>query len=124
MPETPDAKLAVLIDADNAQPAGSDALVAEIAKFGVASVKRVYGDWTTPNLRGWKDAANKHAIQPIQQFAYTTGKNATDSAMIIDAMDLLYTDRFDGFVPGLLRQRLHAAGRPDPRVRGPGLRFR
>ena len=98
MPETPDAKLAVLIDADNAQPAGSDALVAEIAKFGVASVKRVYGDWTTPNLRGWKDAANKHAIQPIQQFAYTTGKNATDSAMIIDAMDLLYTDRFDGFV--------------------------
>ena len=58
----------------------------------------MYGDWTTPNLRGWKDAANKHAIQPIQQFAYTTGKNATDSAMIIDAMDLLYTDRFDGFV--------------------------
>ena len=59
MPETPDAKLAVLIDADNAQPAGSAALVAEIAKFGVASVKRVYGDWTTPNLRSWKDAANK-----------------------------------------------------------------
>jgi len=97
MPETPDAKLAVLIDADNAQPAGSDALVAEIAKFGVASVKRVYGDWTTPNLRGWKDAANKHAIQPIQQFAYTTGKNATDSAMIIDAMDIMHSGVVDGF---------------------------
>lgn len=99
MPPTPEsAKLAVLIDADNAQPGVSDALIAEIAKYGVATVKRVYGDWTTPNLRGWKDAANAHAIQPIQQFGYTTGKNATDSAMIIDAMDLLYTDRFDGFV--------------------------
>lgn len=92
------AKLALLIDADNAQPSVCDALVAEIAKYGVASVKRVYGDWTTPNLRQWKDAANQHAIQPIQQFAYTRGKNATDSAMIIDAMDLLYTERFDGFV--------------------------
>ncbi len=92
-----EAKLAVLIDADNAQPNVADALVAEIATYGVASVKRVYGDWTTPRLRGWKDAANVHAIQPIQQFAYTTGKNATDSAMIIDAMDLLYSERFDGF---------------------------
>jgi uncharacterized LabA/DUF88 family protein len=90
-------KLAVLIDADNAQPSVASALVDEIAKYGVASVKRVYGDWTTPNLKGWKDAANVHAIQPIQQFGYTKGKNATDSAMIIDAMDLLYTDRFDGF---------------------------
>ena len=92
------ARLAVLIDADNAQPGVADALIGEIAKFGVATVKRVYGDWTTPNLRRWKDAANLHAIQPIQQFAYTTGKNATDSAMIIDAMDLLFTNRFDGFV--------------------------
>ncbi len=92
-----EAKLAVLIDADNAQPGIADALVAEIAKYGVASVKRVYGDWTTPRLRGWKDAANVHAIQPIQQFAYTSGKNATDSAMIIDAMDLLYSERLDGF---------------------------
>ncbi|MDP3894361.1 NYN domain-containing protein [Nocardioides sp.] len=91
------AKLAVLIDADNASPGVSDALLAEIAKYGVASVKRVYGDWTTPNLRGWKEAANVHAIQPIQQFAYTTGKNATDSALIIDAMDLLYTERLQGF---------------------------
>nr|WP_179519353.1 NYN domain-containing protein [Nocardioides perillae] len=89
--------MAVLIDADNAPPSVADALVSEIAKYGVASVKRVYGDWTTPKLRGWKEASNVHAITPIQQFAYTTGKNATDSAMIIDAMDLLYTERFDGF---------------------------
>lgn len=95
----PDAapKLAVLIDADNTQPALAEALLAEIAKYGVASVKRIYGDWTQPNLRGWKDVLVQHAIQPIQQFGYTTGKNATDSAMIIDAMDLLYTNRFDGF---------------------------
>lgn len=91
------AKLAVLIDADNAQPALTEALLAEIAKYGVASVKRIYGDWTQPNLRGWKDALAQHAIQPIQQFRYTVGKNATDSAMIIDAMDLLYTERLDGF---------------------------
>ena len=98
MPQSSDSpKLAVLIDADNAAPGVASALVEEIAKYGVASVKRVYGDWTTPNLKGWKEAANVHAIQPIQQFGYTTGKNATDSAMIIDAMDLLYTDRFDGF---------------------------
>lgn len=90
-------KLAVLIDADNAQPGLTEALMAEIAKYGVASVKRVYGDWTLPNLRGWKQMLAEHAIQPIQQFRYTVGKNATDSAMIIDAMDLLYSDRFDGF---------------------------
>ncbi|MDE2149565.1 MAG: NYN domain-containing protein [Gammaproteobacteria bacterium] len=93
----PPAKLAVLIDADNTQPTLTEALLAEIAKYGVASVKRIYGDWTLPNLRGWKEALAEHAIQPIQQFRYTVGKNATDSAMIIDAMDLLYTERFDGF---------------------------
>jgi len=97
MPRT-DQRLAVLIDADNAQPGLSDALMAEIATIGTATVKRIYGDWTTPQLTGWKHAANRHAIQPIQQFAYTTGKNATDSALIIDAMDLLYGDRLDGFV--------------------------
>ncbi|MGQ0502613.1 MAG: NYN domain-containing protein [Panacagrimonas sp.] len=91
------AKLAVLIDADNAQPGLAEPLFAEIAKYGVASVKRVYGDWTQPNLTGWKKGLAEHAIQPMQQFAYTSGKNATDSAMIIDAMDLLYTNRFDGF---------------------------
>lgn len=98
MTATPDARLAVLIDADNAQPSRSDALMAEIATFGVATVKRIYGDWTTSQLTGWKSAANKHAIQPMQQFAYTKGKNSTDSALIIDAMDLLYSDRLDGFV--------------------------
>ncbi|MBI2539650.1 MAG: NYN domain-containing protein, partial [Deltaproteobacteria bacterium] len=90
-------KLAVLIDADNTPPAIIDALLAEIAKYGVASVRRIYGDWTTPNLRGWKDVLLEQAIQPIQQFRYTVGKNATDSALIIDAMDLLYTEKLDGF---------------------------
>ena len=89
--------LAVLVDADNAQPAIIEGLLAEIAKYGVASVKRIYGDWTTPQLNGWKQVLLQHSIQPIQQFRYTTGKNATDSAMIIDAMDLLYTEKFDGF---------------------------
>ena len=90
-------KLAVLIDADNAQPSIVDGLLAEIANYGVASVKRIYGDWTGPGLKGWKEVLLEHSIQPMQQFAYTTGKNATDSAMIIDAMDLLYTGKFDGF---------------------------
>jgi uncharacterized LabA/DUF88 family protein len=90
-------RLAVLIDADNAQYSIIDSLIAEISKYGVASVKRIYGDWTKPHLKGWKDTLLRHAIQPIQQFTYTTGKNATDSAMIIDAMDLLYSERFDAF---------------------------
>lgn len=89
--------LAVLIDADNAQASIIEGLLSEVAKFGVASVKRIYGDWTTPNLGQWKTVLLEHSIQPIQQFRYTTGKNATDSAMIIDAMDLLYTGNFDGF---------------------------
>ena len=89
--------LAVLIDADNAQPSITDALLSEIAKYGVASVKRIYGDWTTPHLGGWKSVLLEHSIQPVQQFRYTVGKNATDCAMIIDAMDLLYSERFDGF---------------------------
>ncbi|GAB3034919.1 MULTISPECIES: NYN domain-containing protein [Oleiagrimonas] len=90
-------RLAVLIDADNAQPAIAEGLLAEIAKYGTAHVKRIYGDWTGTHLKGWKDTLLTHSIQPIQQFGYTRGKNATDSAMIIDAMDLLYTERFDGF---------------------------
>ncbi|MCF7203948.1 NYN domain-containing protein [Pseudomonas oligotrophica] len=89
--------LAVLIDADNAPVAIVEGLFEEIAKYGVASVKRIYGDWTKPNLGSWKKVLLDHSIQPIQQFAYTSGKNATDSALIIDAMDLLYTRRFDGF---------------------------
>ncbi len=90
-------KLAILIDADNAQPAITENLLAEVAKYGTASVKRIYGDWTLPQLRGWKDILLEYSIQPIQQFGYTKGKNSTDSALIIDAMDLLYTGRFDGF---------------------------
>jgi len=90
-------KLAVLIDADNAQPSIIEGLLAEIAKYGTANVKRIYGDWTGTHLKGWKDVLLKHSIQPIQQFSYTIGKNATDSAMIIDAMDLLFTNKFDGF---------------------------
>jgi uncharacterized LabA/DUF88 family protein len=91
------AKLAVLIDADNASPAVIEGLLAEVAKYGTAHVKRAYGDWTGTSLRGWKDHLLDQSIQPIQQFAYTTGKNATDAAMVIDAMDLLYSGRFDGF---------------------------
>jgi NYN domain/OST-HTH/LOTUS domain len=89
--------LALLIDGDNASPKIVVGLMAEIANYGVASVKRVYGDWTGPNLKGWKECLLEHSIQPVQQFAYTIGKNATDGAMIIDAMDLLYTGRFSGF---------------------------
>ena len=95
--ETGQAKLAVLIDADNTQPAIIEGLLDEVAKYGIASVKRIYGDWTSTNLRSWKDRLLEYAIQPIQQFAYTAGKNATDSAMIIDAMDLLYSEKLDGF---------------------------
>jgi len=91
------ARLAVLIDADNAQPSIAEGLLAEVAKFGTAHVKRAYGDWTGTSLKGWKDQLLAQSIQPIQQFAYTRGKNATDAAMVIDAMDLLYSGRFDGF---------------------------
>src|ERR1700739_4893169 len=91
------ARLAVLIDADNAQASITEALLAEVAKYGTAHVKRAYGDWTSTNLKGWKDQLLSQSIQPIQQFAYTRGKNSTDSAMVIDAMDLLYSGRFDGF---------------------------
>ena len=93
----PNDLLAVLVDADNVPPSKIGPVLTEVARFGTASVKRVYGDWTTPNLGSWKRAANEHVIQPMQQFANTTGKNATDSALIIDAMDLLYTRRFKGF---------------------------
>lgn len=90
-------KLAVLIDADNAQPSILDGLLSEIAKYGTANVKRIYGDWTLPRLKGWKEHLLQHSIQPIQQFGYTSGKNSTDSSLIIDAMDLLYSGKFDGF---------------------------
>ena len=90
-------RLALLIDADNSNPTRLPQLLAEITKYGTASVRRAYGNWTSGHLGGWKSGLLDHSIQPIQQFNYTTGKNATDSALIIDAMDLLYTGRLDGF---------------------------
>lgn len=89
--------LALLIDGDNVSPKIIAGLMAEIANYGTASVRRIYGDWTNPNLKGWKACLLDHSILPMQQFGYTTGKNSTDGAMIIDAMDLLYTGRFSGF---------------------------
>jgi uncharacterized LabA/DUF88 family protein len=90
-------RLAVLIDAENAQAAVAQELLTEVSRYGTATVKRAYGDWTTPNLKAWKEHLHKLAIQPIQQFSYTSGKNATDSSLIIDAMDLLHSGRLDGF---------------------------
>ena len=92
------ARLAVLIDSDNATASLATELLEEIAKYGTPTIKRAYGDWTTPNLAGWKEELLRHAIQPVQQFAYTRGKNSTDSALIIDAMDLLYAGNLEGFV--------------------------
>jgi hypothetical protein len=96
-PEEPVSRLAVLIDADNAQALAIEGILAEVARFGEATVKRIYGDFTASTSGKWKKVLQKHAIKPVQQFAYTTGKNATDSTLIIDAMDLLYTRKFDGF---------------------------
>jgi hypothetical protein len=95
-PDDGQRRLAVLIDADNAQPSVIEGLLAEVAKFGVASVKRIYGDFTSTRATQWKQKLLEHSINPVQQFAYTSGKNATDSSLIIDAMDLMYTGRFDG----------------------------
>jgi len=90
-------RFAVLIDADNAQASVIDGLLAEVARYGEATTRRIYGDFTSTQLSSWKKVTQSHAIKPVQQFAYTTGKNATDSALIIDAMDMLYTGRYDGF---------------------------
>jgi len=95
--KTKDLRLAVLIDADNIPYASVKAMLEEIAKYGTPTFKRIYGDWTKPNVIGWKGVLLQNAITPIQQYSYTTGKNSTDSAMIIDAMDILYTGRVDGF---------------------------
>lgn len=90
-------RLAMLIDGDNAQAALLDQMLAETGKYGIITIRRVYGDWTEPQMKSWKQTLNTHALQPVQQFRYTVGKNATDSAMIIDAMDVLYTAGVDGF---------------------------
>lgn len=92
-----DLKLAVLIDGDNIPSAYVKQMMEEIAKYGNPTIKRIYGDWTKPHLTKWKNVLLENAITPIQQYGYTTGKNATDSAMIIDAMDILYSEKVDGF---------------------------
>lgn len=92
-----DLKLAVIIDADNVPCGNVKGMMEEIAKYGVPTFKRIYGDWTKPNLSGWKSVLLENAITPIQQYGYTSGKNSTDSAMIIDAMDILYIGKVDGF---------------------------
>jgi uncharacterized LabA/DUF88 family protein len=94
---TENQRLALLIDADNASPAIIAGLLSEISKYGILTVKRIYGDWTTPHLGGWKNSLLDYSIVPIQQFRYTVGKNATDTAMIIDAMDILFSGKVDGF---------------------------
>jgi uncharacterized LabA/DUF88 family protein len=90
-------RIAMLIDGDNAQASLISNMLAETSKYGLVIIRRIYGDWTTSNMNGWKDTLQSYAIQPIQQFRYTIGKNATDSAMIIDAMDILYENGVDGF---------------------------
>ncbi|MCK4459038.1 MAG: NYN domain-containing protein [Methanosarcinales archaeon] len=90
-------KIALLIDGDNAQPTLIEKILAETGKHGPITIRRIYGDWTTPNMNGWKETLNNLAIQPIQQFCYTVGKNSTDSAMIIDAMDILHNGSVEGF---------------------------
>ena len=92
-----DLKLAVVIDADNVPHGNVKGMMEEIAKYGVPTFKRIYGDWTKPNLAGWKSVLLENAITPIQQYGYTSGKNSTDSALIIDSMDILYTGKVDGF---------------------------
>jgi uncharacterized LabA/DUF88 family protein len=92
-----DLYLAVLIDADNVPYSQVKEMLNELTKFGIPTIKRIYGDWTRPNLAGWKAVLLENAITPVQQYGYTTGKNATDSAMIIDAMDILHSDKVDGF---------------------------
>ena len=108
-------RLAILIDADNTSPRIAAGLFEEVAKFGEASVRRIYGDFSGQRLKSWADILQKYAIDPYQQFAYTTGKNASDIALVIDAMDLLHSGRLDGFCLVSSGQRLHA-----PCVSSPG----
>jgi uncharacterized LabA/DUF88 family protein len=97
MKATKDIRIAVLIDADNVPSRNIKAMLEEIAKYGTPTLKRIYGDWTKPNLTGWKNVLLENALTPIQQYGYTTGKNSTDSALIIDAMDILYSEKVDAF---------------------------
>ena len=111
-------RIALLIDADNAPAGKIDVILSELARHGVASVRRAYGNWKSPNLKRWEEALHPHAIQPVQQFAYTSGKNASDMAIVIDAMDLLHSERFNAFAivssdadftPLVMRLRAHNA---------------
>jgi hypothetical protein len=97
MDSSKDLRLAILIDADNVPHRLINGILEEIAKYGVPTFKRIYADWTKPHVAGWKGVLLDHAITPVQQYSYTTGKNSSDSALIIDAMDILYTGRVDGF---------------------------
>src|SRR5271156_1010780 len=97
MQNTTESRFAVLIDADNVPYSNVKGMMEEIAKYGTPTFKRIYGDWTKPTVSGWKSVLLENAITPIQQYSYTTGKNASDSALIIDAMDILYTGKVDGF---------------------------
>lgn len=90
-------KIAVLIDGDNAQPRILKEILEEVAKYGKATIRRIYGDWTIPQMNGWKEIVNQYSFSPIQKFSYTTGKNSTDSSLIIDAMDILHEKHIDGF---------------------------
>ena len=90
-------RLAVLIDADNVPYSNVKGVMEEIAKYGTPTFKRIYGDWTKPTVSGWKNVLLENAITPIQQYSYTSGKNSSDSALIIDAMDILYSGKVDGF---------------------------
>lgn len=94
---TPDRRIALLIDADNVSYGKIAAMLAELSKYGTANIRRAYGDWASSGLRGWTAKLHEHAIRPIQQFSYTRGKNATDIALVIDAMELLYTQKLDAF---------------------------
>ena len=96
MPQS-ESNIALLIDADNAPASKIEAIVSEIAKHGVANIRKAYGNWKSPNLKAWEECLHEYAIRPVKQFDYTMGKNATDAAMISDAMDLLYTQRLDAF---------------------------
>ena len=93
----PEKRIALLIDADNAPSSKIDVVLAEVARYGVANVRRAYGNWKSPRLKGWEGVLHEYAIRPIQQFAYSRGKNASDMAMVIDAMDMLYARNLDGF---------------------------
>ena len=111
---------ALLIDAENVSPKYIKTIIDEVSMYGTPAYKRIYGDWTSPDMASWKKVLLEHNLTPIQQFSYTQGKNASDSAMIIDAMDVLYAGNVDGFLPCKLRFRLYAPCRPparEPHVR-------